>query len=354
MSKNVSIIYYFIIFFISQYYPVTNSQFKLSASAEAGYYSSSGSSIIGQSDLYKDFDGQLGYVYNDEKRNAGLKLIVHPEFYGSENILSTLNFVADGSYRQAEKSFDWGFRLNRWLDNFSGKNIDLSYDVFNVLADGDLFFIKNLPLSLSTGYGFQKIKDSTGQNLDFYLLDLRTSLPLSSITKIGYGVYSESFSVNGLSSSAGQLVSLHSAQTGTINQNNGWRFGPQAGFYYLKDAIINFDYRFMVHISDLTNSFSYEQWIRLVAGKLLSDNWSVFLLTDLYFRKFNLNKLGENNLNLLYTSNNVDNHVYLKAGYDVSDHFEIYIRTGYFKENLVNNKYLYSGWNTILGIMIEN
>ena len=354
MSKNAVNIYFFTLFFIYQVFPVTYSQFKLSASAEAGYYASTGSSTIGQNGLYKDFDGQLGYNYNDDNRNAGIKLIARPEFYGSDNLLTTLNFDADGSYTQDEKSFNWGFRLNRQLDNINGRNIDLSYDIFNALAEDDLFFLKDFPLNLTTGYGFQKIKDNTGQTLDYYLLDFKTSSALSTSTKIGYGIYTESFSVTAMHATGGQQVNLTPGYPGTINHNNGWRFGPQMGFYHLKDAIVNFDYRFFVHISDLTNNFSYEQWIRLVAGKLFCDKWSLFLLADLYFRKFNLNELAENNLNLLYNSVNVDNHIYLKAGYDVFDHFEIYLRTGYFKENLVNNEYLYSGWNTILGIELNN
>jgi hypothetical protein len=354
MSRTNINIYLLFFYFIFQNFTSTYSQFKFSAGAGAGYYSSSGTSIIGQSDLHKDFDGQLVYNYIDDIRNAGIKLIVHPEFYGSNNLLTTLNFYGDGSYTQDEKSFNWGFRLNNRLDNFNGRNINLSYDIFNALAEGNLFFLKDFPLNITTGYGFQKIKDSTGQTLDYFLLDLKTSTTLSSIAKIGYGIYSESFSVTAMPASGRQQVNVTPGRTGTINQNKGWRFGPQTGFYYLKDEIVNFDYHFLVHISDLTNNFSYEQWIHLVAGKLFSDKWSVFFLSDLYFRKFNLNELAENNLNLLYTSNNLDNHIYLKTGYDVSDHFEIYIRIGYFKENLVNNKYSYSGWDTTLGIELGN
>jgi hypothetical protein len=354
MSKanlNIYLLFFSIIF---QNLTFTYSQFRFSAGAGAGYYNSSGTSVIGQSDLYRDFDGQFGYIYNDDNRNAGLKLIVHPEFYGSESILTALNFDAAGSFKQEQESFNWGFKLNSRLDNFNGRNINLLYDIFNGLAEGDLFFLKDFPLNIITGYGYQKIKDSTGQNLDFYLVDLKTSCSLSSITKIEYGVYSEFFSVTGVSSSGGHRVNVTTGQTATISRNNGWRFGPQTGFYYLKDAIVNFDYRFLMHISDLTNNFSYEQWIRLVAGKLLSDKWSAFFLADFYFRKFKLNELAENNLNLLYNSSNLDNHIYLKIGYDLLDHLEIDIRTGYFREILVNNKYLYSGWNTILGIEFEN
>jgi|GEM_PF-1220562 hypothetical protein len=354
MSKNSFNIYFFTLFFIYQCFPVTYSQFKFSTNAEAGFYASTGSSIIGQNGLYKDFDGQLGYNYNDDNRNAGINLIVHPEYYGSNNLLTTLNFDADGSYTQYEKSFNWGFRLNKRLDDFNERNIDLSYDIFNALAECDLFFINDFPFNITTGYGIQKIKDSTGQTLDYYLLDLKTSYSLSAITKIGYGIYTECFSVTGIPLSEGQQVNRTPGYAGTVNQNNGWRFGPQIGFYYLKDAIVNLDYRFLIHISDLTSNFSYEQWIRLVAGKLFCDKWSLFLLADLYFRKFNLNELAENNLNLLYNSINVDNHIYFKTGYDVSDHLEIYLRTGYFKENLVNNKYLYLGWNSILGLELNN
>jgi len=325
-----------------------NGQFRIKATAETGYYTSNGTSIIRQSDYLNSVDGQIGYNYKDDARSAEIKFRVRPELYGIYNPLRTLKFGADGSYNQFEESFNWGFELSRQLYNFSGRNIDLSYDSFNILAKGILFPLENNPIGGVIGYGYQKINNSITQDLEYNFINFTSSVPVSAYSKLGYGIYIENFSVTDV------IPKMPGYIQGSQNKNEGWRFGPQAGFYYLKDAVLNLDYRFLVHNSQLTDNFSYEQWIRLVAGKLITDKWSVFLLVDLYLRKLKLNAEGEKNLSLLYNSLNIDNRIYLKTGYELSDHFEVYIRTGYFKENLVVNQYSYSGWNTLLGVEVGN
>ncbi len=322
-----------------------HAQIKFKASAETGYYKNTGTSIVEQSDLYTSFDGQIGYKFNDEKRSANFSLRLRPEFYGFENRMQTLKFRAEGSYTQNEEGFDWGARLNRQRYSFNGNNINLAFDSFNLIFDGDLFFLKENPVSITAGYGFQNISNDTKQNLDSYFFDGRIIQLLNQFTKVGGGIYIEKFSVSGSSIFPYQNL---------LDKNNGWRFGPQINFNYLKDAVINFDYRFMFHSSSITNNPSYEQWLRLVAGKLLSERWSAFLLSDFYFRKFSLNQSGENNLNLLYTPMDFENRIYLKVGYELNDFFELYIRTGYFKENLVSDKFSYSGWNALIGIEAGN
>lgn len=323
-------------------------QFKIKANAETGYFTSNGTSIISQSDFLNSIDSQFGYTYKDEMRSAEIKFRVRPEFYGLDNPLRTLKFGADGSYDQSEDSFNWGFELSRQLYNFRGRNIDLAYDSFNILAKGVLFPLETNPIGGTAGYGYQKINNSITQDLEYYFVNFTSSITLSESSKLGYGVYIENFSVsNETPSLPGQISSF-------LTENEGWRFGPQVGFYYLKEAVLNIDYRFLVHNSGLTNNLSNEQWLRVVTGKLITDKWSIFLLVDLYLRNLKLNAAGEKNLSLLYNSLNIDNRIYLKTGYELSDHFEVYIRTGYFKENLVANKYSYSGWNTLLGVEVGN
>ncbi len=323
----------------------TYGQLKLRAGAESGIYGSTGSNILEQYDFYNSLEGQIGYDFKDDIREANIKLRLKPEFYGLNDQLRTFKIRADGSYRQSEKKFNWGFRVIRQLYKFNGGAIDLNYDSFNLIFDSDWFLLNGLPFSFSTGYGNQRINDGGSQNLDLYMIDLCVFRNLNEFSKTCAGFYVEKFGVSG----NGNIPSAQS-----VNSNDGWRYGPQIIFNYIKYFVINFEYRFLLHNSQMTRNFSYEQLIRLVAGKLLTDKISAFVLADLYFRNFKLNSTGENNLNLLYNSMNIDNRIYLKAGYEISGPVEVYIRTGYQKENLVDNRFSFSGWNTILGIEISN
>jgi hypothetical protein len=122
----------------------------------------------------------------------------------------------------------------------------------------------------------------------------------------------------------------------------------------LKDFVINFDYRFLIHNSQYTSYPSIENWLRLVAGKILSEKWSAFVLTDYYFRNFRTKGIAADNQGLLYTSTNFENRIYLKLGYDIADNIELYIKSGYFDENISVDKYSFEGLDISLGIEIGN
>ena len=318
-------------------------QLNIRADAETGVYGNTGSEILDRYDYFNSLEGQIGYGYKDESRSANVKLRIRPEFYGIKNQLKTLKIRADAAYHQNEKTFNWGFRVNRQQYKFDGRNIDLNYDSFNLVLKGDLFFIDNLPLSIAAGYGYQKINNDGSQDLDLYMLDLYTTKNLGRFSYLSAGLYIEKFNVSG---------NNYIAYYKSPEKNDGWRFGPQLIFNYIKDLVINFEYRFLFHNSDLTRNVSYEQMLRFVAGKLFTEKLSGFILADLYFRNFRLNSIGETNLYLLYNSMNIDNRIYLKVGYDLSGLLEVYIRTGYSKENLIDNKYSFSGWNAVFGIEI--
>ena len=176
--------------------------------------------------------------------------------------------------------------------------------------------------------------------MDLFLLDAEINQQAFNGAKVVYGIYTERFFLD------------DQYKTENIN-NKGWRIGPHISFDYLKTFLLNFDYRFLFHISEFTKSPSYEHWIRLVAGKLLMENWSVFVLTDYYFRKYTISKNLDDPYISLYTPINQDNRIYLKVAYSFSDILEIYFKTGYFRENLYNN-YFFAGWNILIGFEIGN
>jgi hypothetical protein len=174
--------------------------------------------------------------------------------------------------------------------------------------------------------------------MDMILLDVEIVHRIFGNAGFGYGIYTEHFV---LSNSFEDM------------KNEGWRIGPHINFNYLKSFLINFDYRFLFHLSEITKSPSYEHWIRFVAGKLLTEKWSVFFMTDYYFRKYTIGKNLNNPYISLYTPINEDNRIYLKLAYSLLDFLEAYVKTGYFRENLYNN-YSFDGWNFLVGLEIGN
>ena len=167
---------------------------------------------------------------------------------------------------------------------------------------------------------------------------------ISTSLKIGYGIYLERFFVSG---------NINQTQNEN-NSNNGWRYGPQLKINYLKGFVTSLDYEFLLHNSQLTSSFSYENQLKIVAGKIFSEKWSAFVLVDYYFRNFKLKDPSNNYNALLYTTANYENRIYLKLGYDITESLTVYLKNGYLKENISNDKFSFEGINILLGLELGN
>ncbi len=320
------------------------AQVKIGGSVESGYYRAEGTQSVEQNDLYTGLDGQLGYNYKNEKRKASIKLRIRPEFYGLNSQLNTLKLRGDASYYQNEKSFTWGINLADQKYNIKSSNFNLVYNTFILSGNVESYLNENLPISFTLGYGYQDIGYSGQQNLDLFFGDMKLFQTMDKNFNLGYGMYLEKFSITGRS-----LFPFVDSVT-----NNGWRFGPEISLNYLGGEVINLEYRFLFHNSKYTDSPSIEHWIRLIAGKLITSRFSAFVLIDYYIRNFKYGPNAENYSYLLYTTMNFDNRIFLKLSYEINNNVELYVRSGYFKENLYSNKYNFDGWNALIGIDLNN
>lgn len=319
-------------------------QFNYKINAESGFFKSFGSGIKNNGDVLLATEGLAAYKINENNRNVLVQLRLRPEFYGTNNDLRSLKLKASAAYYQQESNYTWGINTDRLLFNFKGNNTDVSYDQFLISGELSLFALENHPVVFNAGYSFQKVTSDRNQKLDMSFINACAYDIINTSLKIGYGIYLERFLV----SSNQNLVQNENST------NNGWRYGPQLKINYLKDFITSLDYEFLLHNSQLTSSLSYENQLRFVAGKILSERWSAFLLVDYYSRNFKLKNLTQNDDGLLYTAANYENRIYLKLGYDTSESLEIYLKSGYFKENISNDKYSFEGINILLGLELGN
>ena len=321
------------------------AQIKIGGSIETGFYKAEGTQSVEQSDLFTGLDGILGYNYKNEKRSASIKFRVRPEFYGFNNQLNTFKLRGDASYSQNENSFTWGINLADQKYNIKSNSFNLTYSTFILSGNAESYLCGSLPANLTLGYAYQDIGYSGEQNLDLFFGELKLFHPISENMKFGFGIYTEKFSITGRSLDPYVIPG---------EENKGWRLGPAVSFNYLGNEVINFEYRLLFHNSKYTYSSSIEHWIRLVAGKLITSSLSVFVLIDYYIRNFKYKPNAENFSYLLYTTMNFDNRIFLKFSYEISNTVELYLRSGYFKENLYSNKYNYSGWHALVGIALSN
>jgi hypothetical protein len=309
---------------------------------EAGYNFASGSGIVDSSDFLMGLDGEFGYLFEQDSRKASLTLKARPEFYGFKKDLISAKLRAITDFYQEEADFDWGINLTGQRNIFDGKDFNLTYDILILNTEASCFFIENIPFTLNLGYAYQAAKDQLEQNLDLFYFDLNFSNQIDFL-RIGYGVYVERFN-----------LLYEQSQQNLRNSNIGWRVGPQISLNYLRDWIFSAEYRFLMHYSQTTGTPSYDQWIRLLAGKIFLNNFSFFILADFYLQDYKIRNDSTKILPVLYTPIDQENNFYIKIGYDLSEVFAVYIRSGYFKENLFLNNLSFSGWNILLGIELSN
>lgn len=190
----------------------------------------------------------------------------------------------------------------------------------------------DIPIQSIIGFAYQDIKNSITQKADLIFLSNKLFFYLNAYSQFNTGFYVERYVNN------------------QINSYKGFRIGPQLGFNYLKDFILRAEYRLLFHISEIVEDLSTEHWIRLLSGKLLSSEWSAFLLVDYNLRNINT----ESDTSLYYSVIDSENHIYLKLAYEPTENLEFSFKAGYFNENYLINNASLEGWNFTLGFSFNN
>lgn len=332
--------YSFILFLPSYSFP----QIDWLINSEFGLFRSSGYGILKKEGLLSRLDGTLSYKYETDTRTASASIRARPEFYSFDNPVNSIKLKAEGSFYQLEEKFNWGLNLSRQRNFFNDDVVNLTYDVFALVGNASWFYFDKMPLNILTGYAYQVIKGDEDYNLDLLFIDCKLLKTLSPEIRFGYGLYLERFFIENKI----QLINIL-----TNNDNNGWRIGPQLSLNYLGDLIVNIDYRLLIHESDYTEYFSYEHWVRLIAGKIFFSDWSAFLLVDYNSFFFKKSENFVEGSTPLYTPLNLENRIYLKIAYEINESFALYTKSGYFKDNLYEDKFSLEGWNAMIGIELN-
>lgn len=341
MKYFYSTIYY--TFFLTLIiFHISFCQVTWKTSLETGYYNSTGDGLTEQEDVQIKLEGQVKYNYQRKKQNASVHLRVRPELFGLKDQLRSMRFKAFGSYIYDFDNFVGGINITSQRHLFSGKNLEINYESFLLLGDVSFEIFNNTPAIASLGYAYHSLS-AEEQSLDLIFLDAKLNRIINSYLQFSYGAYGEKFVVRGLTRINYILQK---------NKNSGWRLGPKVNLSYIRDFIFNFEYRFLLHGSQLTAFPSYEHWLRVVTGKIFGERWSVFLLADYYTRKFTIKNLTSTDNNLLYTPMNLENRIYLKLGYEINQSTEIFFKSGYFNESLYKNNLSFKGWNGMIGVEV--
>ena len=332
----------FIIWILNSTLKANENPINWSIKGEAGFYRASGSSLLKQTDLVSQLQGLIKYKQNQNNHNWLFELKTRPEFYGLQNSITILKLSGKGQYQQRFSKFRLGFTLFSQKNFYLNNNIDLNFSIFKLNSNLLWFYKRRTFFQLSANYFYRDLNNEFRNSLDAVMLMGKIYYSFSPFGKIGIGAYTEKFKIESDITTFFQFGA---------NENAGWRFGPEVSFNYSRHFVVNFNYHFLFHESDLEQDPDNEQWIQLLLGKLLSYRWSIFFLADYYFRHFPTQP--DFNNQLIYLPIDNENNFYLKLAFDVKKEIALFLNLGYSKENLVYQNLNLSGFKGTVGVQIK-
>lgn len=312
---------------------------KYKISGEGGVSRFAVSSFAEDTYFLARFEGTLRYVQSTRRNSWYIQGRLRPEIYLAESSPTAIIFNFKGAFLQRHSKFHWSVNVEAEKQRIAYGIVDITFDIFQLGGQGTWFYRPAAIFSMDINYAYRDLNSRLDHSLDVAFASVDWFPCFTLAKKISIGAYLENFHIS-------RLQGFSAA--GNEFRNRGWRYGPEFSLEYQKKFVISGNYRFLLHQSDLTSSTSYEHWVRLLLGRILSPRWSAFFLMDYFFRDYSLPKGVDSNL--LYAPLNTQNNIYFKLEREMSPAADLFFRIGYLNENLVYQDLTFSGWRVTVGL----
>ncbi len=316
-------------------------QLKYKLTGEGGIAQAATSVNNAQHFLLAGFEGQLKLAHSTRKYAWRLQTELQPEFFFQTVNITALVWNVKGQYFRKHRKFSWGIKTDYRLNRLMVDVLDLNYNVFLGGIQSAWFYRPGASIALNLEYAYRDVDASIENTLKAFLFSAKWLRLFTLSTKISAGIYGENFFIDGVA-----------AEGSNLRENNGWRFGPELTLDYKRKFVLNATYRLISHQSQILDEATFEHWIRLLFGKILSPKWSLFFLTDFYLRDNTVQ--ADTNPNLLYSPLSNQNRFYVKLDQELTRKTDVFLKIGYTSENLVYEELTFSGWRGTVGVEIRN
>ncbi|NIV13226.1 MAG: hypothetical protein GWN62_18655 [Aliifodinibius sp.] len=326
-----------------QFFVITSinpSTFDYKLIFEGGIYRAPSSISNNRTFALTRFDGTSKYSSATRQYYWSVSARLRPELYLAESTagLSRINF--NGQYLRRYTNFNWGFITDYERYQLNLNQLDFVLDTFQFGAQGFWAYRAGTALIFHLDYILRNIENRLQNNLDDFRFILRWQRSISAFDKISLGIHLENF-----------YLSTRQNLSAGSSSNHGIRVGPEITVEHKKKMVLSGTYRFLIHDSQLVQEFSHEHRVRLLFGKLLSDNWSIFFLTDYYFREISLSE--DIDTRLVFAPLSTENSIYVKVEKEIRHNNELFFKIGYFNDNVILDDRSFSGWQGTVGIEVR-
>lgn len=289
------------------------------------------------------FFGQLRYQEKNRSYDWMLQGNFRPELYLSTTTTAILTLNLKMQFLKKGRHFHWQFFFENKQQYLRLSENNFGIDVIQIGGQGIWPLRPGNILTLTTGYHARDFSGSFDNQIDALNAVLQWRKSIKGATRLLTGFYGETFDISSIT---------NLTQFGSRDNNQGFRFGPEIGLMHKRNYVFNGIYRFLLHRSDITDSDAHEHHIRLLAGKLISRDWSLFFLLDYYIRDLSLE--NQENINLLYTPIDTENRFYIKLERELDTRSTLFFRIDYLNEDLARQGVNYSGWQGTIGLSFRD
>lgn len=331
------------LFFLILFSQIIFAQVFWKASGETGYYSSNGDFLQSNEEILTRLNLIGGYNFQREKDQGKFEFQLRPELYGFENKLQTTKIGIDGNYSQANSIIDWALNVAANQYFFSGNISNFSYELFFFNGRIVWNYKPQTRLEVNAGYAYRNFNLRDAASLDIAFFEANSSFIYNPFLNLSIGLYAEKFKLK-----KNDITFLKSVKI----QNTGSRFGPLLRFNFTRKFVFSCDYKFLLHNSEVTSYPSFDQWLRIIAGTNIAKNVSIFFMVDYYKKNFKYQE-NEETEELLYSPVNFENRFYFKLSNALSSDKKIFLKIGYFDEQLFYRNFFLSGWKGYIGFEIR-
>ena len=301
----------------------THGQFKWYLSPETGFNRNENGRHRGLSSV----EGFIFYSAPALEGEWSVNGQFRSEFYGISDPDRIERYKFQTAFSRLIWDIDWQIALN--VQRYVFKQVSTS--AFNLIfaqlsCDYPLTVSSSFQGILSAGNSF--IRNGDEGEGDVQMGELQHITAANTYLSFGGGIYTERYGVR------------RKEIEGT-NRYSALKVGPVISLNYLKIYILRLQYRYLF----FPDQAGHEQNLRLLAGRIISNRWTVFFLMDYYFRS------AQSSLPVRL---NAENRIYIKCGYTLSEHVEAYIKTGYFRDEFENGIRTFTRWNLLFGVEIRS
>lgn len=315
------------------------AQIGMKLSAETGFFSSSGTSISTNSHITFRFDAQGSYKFVDQKNNWNLKLRIRPKFYGSINTTSITKYSAQSDYLRRNKKTTWGLSFVRQFYQYRNPISEINFDILQLQANLSRIINPKLAGMLYAKYFYRDLSSNVRNSLDAVAIGAAIHWSLDRYAKLTFEIYGEQFTIDN-----SELIGIDK----NLLSNTGWRLGPDIGYAYQRKFILRLNYHIYKQQSELDNDIKAEHSLRLLFGKIINQQWSVFILLDTYIR--NKPAISDSVYYARYTPLNTESNMYGKIDYKINPQVNLFFKLEYAKDELFLQNIAFSSKQMTMGL----